>query len=167
MTIVKILAVVSALVFMPLGLWADQAEVQVKPPQLHSPRPLEKQTATSVVRDYLQSWQTLKSAFEQNRAGMLDADFVGVAREKLGDTIHQQAAAGIHTHYQDRSHDVQIVFYSPDGLSIQLVDNVDYDEQILSGGKVLATQPVRARYVVVLTPAADRWRVRIFQATPE
>lgn len=163
----RALVAIVPLTLMPLALWAGQAQVNVLPPQLHSPRPLAKQTATSVIRDYLQSWKAFKSAFEQNRAGLLDADFVGVAREKLGDTIRQQAAAGIQTRYQDRSHEVQIVFYSPDGLSVELVDNVIYDEQVVKDGKVLATQPVHARYVVVMTPAEVRWRVRIFQAVPQ
>ena len=66
--------------------------------------------------------------------------------------------------YQDRAHDLQIVFYSPEGLSIQIVDTVDYDEQVLDHDKVLATKLVRKRYVVVLTPSEVRWRVRVFQA---
>jgi len=32
---------------------------------------------------------------------------------------------------------------------------------------VLATEHVHTRYIVVLTPAELRWRVRIFQASPE
>lgn len=160
----KSLAAAFTFAFMPLSLWAAQAQVHVEPADLHSPRPLEKQTADSVVRDYLQSWKSFKSAFEQNRAGLLNGDFVGIALDKLKSTIGEQAAAGITTRYIDRSHDVQIVFYSPDGLSVQLVDKVVYDEQVLEGGKVLASQPIQARYIAVLTPAAARWQVRIFQA---
>lgn len=153
--------------FMPFSLWAGQAQVKVEKPDLHSPRPLEEQTATSVVRDYMQSWKSFKAAFEQNRADLLDADFVGTALDKLKSTIGQQASAGITTRYVDQSHDIQIVFYSPEGLSVQLVDKVVYEEQVLKGGKVLASRPIHARYIAVLTPAAARWRVRIFQATPE
>lgn len=158
------LAAALSLVVMPLSLWAGQAQVNVRPPDLHGPRPLEKQTADSVVRDYLQSWKNFGLAFEQNRAGLLDADFVGTALDKLKATIGEQAAAGITTRYVDQSHDIQIVFYSPDGLSVQLVDKVTYQEQVLKGGKVLASQPIHTRYIAVLTPAAARWRVRIFQA---
>jgi predicted PhzF superfamily epimerase YddE/YHI9 len=71
---------------------------------------------------------------------------------------------GIHTRYLERSHDLQIVFYSPEGLSIQLTDTVEYEEQVLDHDKVLATKPIRKRYLVVLAPAEVRWRVRIFQA---
>ena len=81
--------------------------------------------------------------------------------------MQQQAALGIKTRYHDRSHDLRIVFYSPEGLSIQLIDNVEYDEQVIDHDKVLTTQRVRARYIVVLTPAEVQWRVRIFQGEPE
>ena len=76
----------------------------------------------------------------------------------------QQAALGIRTAYQDRAHDVQIVFYSPEGLSIELIDNVDYDVQVFDHDKLETTQQVHARYVVVMTPAEVRWRVRVLQA---
>lgn len=164
--VLKFLAVVVCAAAMPLTLWG-QATVHVAPPDIRGPRPLAKQTATAVVRDYLQSWDAMKAALEQNRAGLLDPDFVGTARDKLAATIREQIKAGIHTRYQDRSHDLKIIFYSPEGLSIQLVDNVQYDEQVLQGNKVLAAQPMRARYIVVLTPAEARWRVRIFQAQRE
>jgi hypothetical protein len=104
---------------------------------------------------------------QQNRADLLDQDFVGTAKDKLTDTMHQQAALGIQTRYRDRIHNIQIVFYSPDGLSVQLVDNVEYDERVVDHQKVLTTQHTHTRYTVVMTPAETRWRVRIFQAEPE
>lgn len=157
---------------MPLALWAgqssvDQPSVEVEPPQLGGSRPLEKPTESAVIRDYLESWQSFRAALDQNQAGLLDPDFVGTARDKLAETIEEQARLGIHTRYQDRSHDLRIVFYSPEGLSIQMIDTVEYDEQVLDHEKVLATKRVRARYLVVLTPAEVRWRVRIFQAEAE
>jgi len=153
---------------LPLALRADQSpSVQEEPPRLQGSRPLEKQTETAVVRNYLQSWQSFQAAMEQNRPDLLDPDFVGIARDKLTDTIQQQAKLGVRTRYQDRSHQLQIVFYSPEGMSIQLIDNVEYDEQVLDRDKVLTTKQIHARYVVVLTPAQDRWQVRIFQAALE
>jgi len=109
----------------------------------------------------------LRAAFEQNRADLLDPDFVGTARDKLTDTIQQQANLGIRTHYQDRAHDLQIVFYSPEGLSIELTDKVEYDVQVLDHERVKTIQHLSARYVIVLTPAEVRWRVRVFQAALE
>jgi hypothetical protein len=149
------------------GVGAAQAAVRVEPAHLQGPRPLQEQTQAAVIRDYLQSWQTVNAALDQNNAGLLDRDFVGTARDKLADAIQQQAALGLHTRYQDKSHDLQIVFYSPEGLSIQLIDNVEYDVQVFDRDKVQTTQKVRARYIVVLTPAEVRWRVRVFQAQLE
>jgi hypothetical protein len=103
----------------------------------------------------------------QNRADLLNEDFVGTAKDKLTDTIQDQAKLGLRTRYRDRSHDLQIVFYSPEGLSLQMIDTVEYDEQVLDHGKLLTTQHVRARYIVVMTPAEARWQVRIFQAEPK
>lgn len=142
---------------------AQQPTVTVEPPHVDGPRKLADQTAQAVVRDYLQSWQAMSKALNQNNAGLLGADFVGLAKQKLAKTIDQQAAAGIHTRYVDRSHDVQVVFYSPDGLSIELTDQVSYDVQIFNHDKQIATRQAQGRYVVVMTPAQVRWMVRIFQ----
>jgi hypothetical protein len=149
------------------GIGSAQAAVLVEPPNLQGPRHLPEQTAAAAIRDYLQSWQSLRAAFEQNRADLLDPDFVGTARDKLTDTIQQQANLGIRTHYQDRAHDLQIVFYSPEGLSIELTDKVEYDVQVLDHERVKTIQHLSARYVIVLTPAEVRWRVRVFQAALE
>lgn len=146
---------------------SDQPAVRIEPTDSVGPRTLEKQTKAAVVRDYLEAWRCFGSAFEQNRADLLDADFVGVAKEKLENTIREQKKLAIQTRYRDGVHDLQLVFYSPEGLSIQLLDTVEYDVQILDHEKVQATQHVRARYVAVLTPTEVRWKVRIFQAAPE
>jgi hypothetical protein len=145
------------------ALMPAQAAVRIETADLQGPRLLQEQTRRAVIRDYLQSWQSLTAALEQNRANLLDPDFVGAARDTLTSTIQQQSALGISTRYQDRAHDLQVVFYSPEGLSIELTDNVEYDVQLLDHGKVKATQHVSARYVIVMTPAEVRWRVRVFQ----
>jgi len=146
------------------ALAVGQASVHVQPYHLEGPRQLADQTAKAVVQDYVESWQTLHEALDQNRVDVLDRDFVGAAKDKLTDTIQQQAKFGLHTSYQDRSHDIQLVFYSPEGLSIELTDNVEYDQQVADRDKVLTTQRVSARYTVVLTPSETRWRVRVLQA---
>jgi hypothetical protein len=159
--------VVCSLFAAMFALGADQAAVRVEPADSVGPRALEKQTETAVIRDYLQAWSSLSNAFEQNRVDLLDRDFTGTAREKLAGTISEQAKLGIYTRYRDGAHDLQLVFYSPEGLSIQLVDTVEYDVQILDGEKAQTMQHVRARYVAVLTPTEVRWKVRVFQAEPE
>ena len=146
---------------------ADEAGVRIEPTNTVGPRPLEKQTETAVVRDYLKSWRSMSVALEQNRTDLLDADFVGTAKQKLSDTVREQARLGVETRYHDTAHDLRLVFYSPEGMSIQLLDTVEYEVQILDHGKVLSTQQVRARYVAVLTPTEVRWKVRVFQAEPQ
>ena len=162
---IRHLLVIGFALTLPMSALADQRPtVRMEVSQLQGSRPIEKQTETAVVRDYLASWQSLKVALDQNEAALLDAYFVGTARDKLANTIEEQAKLGIHSRYQARSHDLQFVFYSPEGSSIQLIDTVEYDEQVLDHDKVLTTKPIRERYLVVLTPSEVRWRVRIFQA---
>jgi hypothetical protein len=162
-TVVAVFTVLSAASSAAFG----QAAVHVRPSHLEGPRILADQTANAVVKNYIESWQSLKTALEQNRPAALDRDFVGTAKQKLTETIQQQAKLGMKTSYQDRSHDIQIVFYSPEGLSVELVDNVEYDVQVQDKDKVVATHPEHARYVVVMTPTEVRWRVRVLQATAE
>ncbi len=142
-------------------------DVHVVPPKLDGPRVLNDQTKEAVIRGYLEAWQSLRGALRQNRTDLLDRNFVGTAKDKLVDTIHDQVTTGISARYLDRSHNLQIVFYSPEGLSVQLVDDVTYDVQLVDHGETQATQPEHARYIVVMTPAEVRWRVRVLQGTPE
>jgi hypothetical protein len=159
--------VLSSVVAAAATLGAAQATVHVEPTKLQGPRPLQEQTQAAAVRDYLEAWQTVRASFERNDAGLLDRDFVGTAHDKLADSIHQQASVGVRTQYQDKSHDLKIEFYSPEGLSLQMSDNVEYDVQVFDHEKPLTTQHVSARYIVVMTPAEVRWRVRVFQAQPQ
>ncbi|MGA7521383.1 MAG: hypothetical protein WBW84_02820 [Acidobacteriaceae bacterium] len=145
----------------------EQAEVHIQPAHLDTPRPLNETTRKAAIRDYLESWKAMTGALAQNRADLLDTDFTGTARDQLTATIRQQAALGIRTRYQPLTHDIQIVFYSPEGLSIQLVDNIEYDVQILNKNGESTARQVRARYIAVLTPTEVRWRVRLFQAVAE
>jgi hypothetical protein len=167
MTMLKSALILSALLGAAPVLAAAQATVRVEPATLQGPRPLADQTAKAVIKDYLESWQSLSAALDGNRADLLNADFVGDAKDKLAEAIQDQAKLGIRTHYEDRSHDIQIVFYSPEGLSVELTDTVDYDVELVDHDKSQATQHVHARYIVVLTPAELRWRVRVFQAEAE
>lgn len=145
----------------------DQPSVHVQPVDPASPRELEDQTQQAVVRDYLLAWQALGNALEQNRSDLLDAAFVGVAKEKLAATIADQQKLGIQTRYSDRSHDLKLSFYSPEGLSIQLIDTVEYDVDVTDHDKLQATRHVKTRYIAVLSPTEIRWKVRLFQATTQ
>jgi len=155
---------VCASIVLASGMTAAEPEVTVDTSQLKGPRPLEEQTKAAAIRDYLESWQGMSDAFLQNRADILDEYFVGTAREKLGNAIEEQAKAGLHTRYQDRSHHIQFLFYSPEGLSIEMTDDAEYDLQVFDHDKAVSSVPASARYIIVLTPAEVRWRVRVMQA---
>jgi hypothetical protein len=159
-----LLAVILAALAMPA---VEQPAVSIANTDSVGPRTLESQTKTAVVRDYLAAWQDLSRALDENNASLLEADFTGIAKEKLSDTIVDQQKHGLRTRYQDRKHNISLVFYSPEGLSLQLVDTVEYDLQLLDHEKLQATQHVRAQYVAVLTPTEVRWKVRILQAKPQ
>lgn len=155
--------VLAALVVTALVTADGQPSVRVRAMNSAGPRPVEAQTQSSVIRDYLLAWKTMDSAMADNRADLLEGYFVGQAKDKLANTIHEQQNIGIHTSYQDRSHDIQVVFYSPEGLSIQLTDEVEYDVAVQNGDHELGAQHVRARYIAVLTPTESKWKVRVFQ----
>ncbi|MGA9527402.1 MAG: hypothetical protein WBS24_04745 [Terriglobales bacterium] len=144
---------------------ATPSSVKVAPMDNVGPRPMEQQTQTSVIRDYLQAWQGLGSALEQNRADLLERDFAGQAKETLAHTIREQQKLGIRTSYEDRAHNIKVLFYSPEGLSIQLVDDAEYEVQVHDHHGILGTQQVHTRYFAVLTPTESRWKVRIFQGS--
>lgn len=149
------------------GLGGAQADVRVDTTYLNAPRPLNEETRSAAVRDYMESWQKMNEALGQNRVDLLDADFVGTARDRLANTIRDQATLGISTRYQDRSHKIQILFYSPEGSSIEFADTAEYEVQVIDHGKQLTSHSEDARFIVVLTPSEVRWRVRVFQAVPE
>jgi len=149
------------------GMLAAQPTVQVDSSPVQGPRQLEEQTKSAAIRGYLNAWQSMSNAFVQNRPEILGSDFVGTAKEKLTKTISEQVELGIQTRYQDRAHHIQFVFYSPHGLSIELIDRVEYDVQVIDHGKQISTVPVSARYIVVLTPSEVQWSVRVMQADSE
>jgi hypothetical protein len=142
----------------------EQAAVKIANADV-GPRTLEPQTKAAVVRDYLASWQSLNRALDENNATLLDSDFTGIAKEKLSETVEEQHKLGIRTRYQDRKHDISLLLYSPEGLSIELLDTVEYDVQLLDHDKLQATQHLRTQYLAVLTPTEVRWKVRILQST--
>ncbi len=155
-----------ALLGLVLSAPAQEPAVKLEPPQLGGSRPIEKSTETAALRDYLHAWDSLRAALGSNQAAALDPDFVGAARDKLAETVAEQTKAGTTAGYQAVSHDIRFVFYSPEGQALELADTVEYEQQVFAGGKPVARERVRSRYLVVLTPAEVRWRVRVFQSEP-
>lgn len=163
----KLRFVIYALIGTAACCAAAQTGVHVQAPDLHGPRQLNKETGSAVVRDYLQSWESLKNAFDSNRTDLLDTDYVGEAKKRLSDAVRSQTSLGLNTRYSDITHDIQIVFYSPEGLSIELTDTVHYSVKIFKQGKSIADRRVSSRYIALMTPSQVRWKVRILQADPE
>lgn len=160
----KCFAVVCASIVLASGMAAAQPDVAVDTSQLRGPRPLEEQTKTAAIRDYLESWKGMSDAFEENQANILDEYFIGTEKDKLTNAIDQQTKTGVHTRYRDLSHHIQFLFYSPEGLSIELTDDAEYNVQIFDHEKAISSVPAKARYVIILTPSEVRWRVRVMQA---
>ena len=144
------------------------ADSQVPRVQLNAdnigPRNIEELTSKSVPRDYGFAWQTMEQALDENRPGLLEGYFTGLAKEDLKQRVNSQIKSGLHAHYQDRGHKLEAIFYSPAGDAMQLQDRAQFDLQILDGSKVIHEEPVSLTYMVLMTPGADRWMVRHLQA---
>ncbi len=130
------------------------------------PREIEDLTEKKIVRDYAAAWKTLIAAMEQNRVGLLNDYFTGFAKTEFTGAIKDQAATGVHRRYEDRGHKLQGIFYAQDGGLMQLRDTAQYDVLVFDGDRLLYTQPTTTTYVVLMTPAADRWMVRLLQQEP-
>jgi hypothetical protein len=130
------------------------------------PREIEDLTRQKVLHDYAAAWKTLATGLEQNRVDLLNDYFTGFAKDEFTRTIKEQAGTGIHRHYVDHGHKLEALFYSPDGGVLQLQDNIEYEEQVFDGAKLLHSETITARYLVLMTPAADRWMVRLLQDVP-
>ena len=128
------------------------------------PREIEDLTEKKILRDYAAAWKTLSAAMEQNRAGLLNDYFTGFAKTEFSKTVTEQVATGIRRRYEDHGHRLEGLFYSHDGGVMQLRDTVRYDLQIFDGDRLLYSEPTTATYIVIMTPAADRWMVRLLQS---
>jgi hypothetical protein len=131
-----------------------------------SPRAVEALTEHSLVRDYTAAWKDLAKASEENSPELLDGYFTGAAKNTLARKVSGQQAIGIHTRYLNQTHNLKAVFYAPEGDVIELQDAAEYQLQVVSDGKVLHDEHVVEQYLVLMTPAADRWMVRQIQAVP-
>ena len=137
--------------------------------QLHTdnlgPREIEDLTSKSVPRDYALAWQTLEQALHENRPGLLDGYFTGLAKQDLTQRVNGQIKSGLRTRYQDGGHKLEGIFYSPAGDVMQLRDHAKLDVEVLDGDKVIYQEPLNVEYTVMMTPGADRWLVRELQAS--
>lgn len=134
--------------------------------QKAAPRQVEDSTEKSVTRDYAAAWQSLADALDQNRSDLLSANFIGTANDKLTETVNQQRKVGLHQRYVDKGHQVDAIFYSPEGSAMELRDTARLEIQILDGDKVVQSQDLTMHYVALLTAAENSWKVRVLEAVP-
>jgi hypothetical protein len=130
------------------------------------PRQIEDTTEKAIMRDYGAAWQNLAQALEQNRADLINASFVGVAREQLTQAVQEQKSTGLHRRYVDRGHKLEAIFYSPEGSAMQLRDTAQLELELLDGDKVVHREQLTAHYLTLLTPTENSWKIRVLQQVP-
>jgi hypothetical protein len=127
------------------------------------PRQLESTLQRSIPADYAKAWQTLSEALQSADPSVLDRYWTGVAHDKLQRLVKDQMSTDVQVRYIDKSHRLQAVFYPTDGAALLLHDTAQLEIQVLSAGKLIHTEDITEKYVVLMTPGQDRWLVRIFQ----
>ncbi len=130
------------------------------------PRAVEPTLQQSIQRDYAHAMESMSSALQAGDAAALDQYWAGVARDKLQRLIRDQARTRIQLRYLDKSHHLDAIFYPKDGATLLLHDTTSGELQVLDSGKLVHTENLTQKYVVLMTPGADRWYVRIFQPVP-
>jgi hypothetical protein len=155
-----------------LAILTVRAAVSQNPPEVKltvesaNPRAVESRTEQSIVRDYTIAWKNLAEASEKSSPALLDAYFVGGAKNALTRELTDQQKTGTHVRYLNQIHNLKAVFYSPEGDVMQLQDSAEYQMQVVSDDKVIHDEHVLVQYIVLMTPGADRWIVRQLQAVP-
>jgi len=145
---------------------ANGPEVQLNADNA-GPRELEDLTRQSLARDYARAWSTMAQALDQNRPDALGNDFVGFALDNLTQRVASQQQNGLRTRIVDHGHKAVIVFYSPEGSSVELRDTAQLEIQVLQGSSVVHSENVTMHYISVMTPTEVRWKVRVLEALPE
>src|ERR1035437_9554897 len=117
-----------------------------------------------VPRDYRHAWHAMAAAMEENKAGLLGSDFVGLAKDQLSQAIVDQSKSGLKRGYIDHGHQVRVVFYSPDGSAMGLHDPVRIEIQLLDGVKVVHSDQGTFYFLTLMTPAENSWKVRLLES---
>ena len=131
-----------------------------------APRQVEETTQKAVARDYAAAWQAMAEALEQNRTDLLGGNFIGTANDRLTASIKAQLRTGLHQRIVDHGHNVEAVFYSPEGSAMELHDSARLELQVLDGSNVVRSENVTVHFVALLTAAENSWKIRILEAVP-
>lgn len=159
-----------ALALLGLLCWAASAAASALAPQVEldasqaGPRSVESLTEKSIIRDYARAWDALAGALDHSQPEFLGGYFTGTAKEELEAAIADQTRTGVRVHYHVQRHRLKVVFYAPEGDVMELHDTFECDFQITDGGTTIHQEHAVLRYVVLMTPGADRWVVRHMQA---
>jgi hypothetical protein len=173
--VLRFLLLAFALVFMCSGatlllsrVFADTSDnIQVSLDASHiQPRPLEQLTGQAIVRTYSNAWKNMETALAENRSDLIDESFVGFAHDKLLSQVEQQEKNGLSTRYIDHGHQVEALFYSPEGSAVQLRDTAQFEIQLLDGSKVINSRTVMRKYIAVVTVIEDGWKIRVLDNVP-
>ena len=132
-----------------------------------NPRAVEPLTQRAIIRDYKFAWGNIDSALASNSQAPLNGLFAGSANEWLKGVVDGQRQNGVTSHYLNQNHKLEAVFYAPAGDVIELHDTAEYDLEIHDAGKAIHSEHAIVHYVVLMTPAADRWVIRQLQAVPQ
>jgi len=132
-----------------------------------APRPIEQRTGETLTHDYAQAWQDLTDCLNSNRTDLLNDYFTGQAKHRFIQRIGEQRRIGLRTQYVDHGHRVKAVFYSADGGAMQLEDQVQLEVKIFDRDQLLFSETSAQKFLVLMTPGADRWYVRSLQSVPE
>ena len=130
------------------------------------PRQPEPTLQQSITRDYAQAWQTFSAALQGGDPAALDQYWAGVAHDKFQRLVEDQKRTAVQVRYADKSHQLRAVFYPADGAALVLYDTAELEVQVFSSGKLVHHEGLTQKYLVLMTPAQDRWLVRILQSVP-
>jgi len=130
------------------------------------PHEMQDTTRVSIAKAYARAWDVMAQSLRTNSAAQLDSAFIGTARENLAQRIAGQRKSGLTTRLVDRGHKVDVLFYSPEGMSMQLRDTAQVEVQVLEGDHVVHSDTATRHYLVIMTPTEVTWKVRVMQETP-
>jgi hypothetical protein len=163
----QIWAVLSILLLSASALAADGLPtVTLNADQIGPRAPIEELTGRNITRDYAHAWQSLALALDENRPQLLEGYIVGFAKDNLARRIAEQRKTGLRVVTIDHGHKLVAGFYAPNGDAMQLHDTAQLEIQVFDGEKMIQQETVAAHYLVLMTPAADRWVVRLLEEVP-
>jgi hypothetical protein len=165
--LISILCLVSLFAIAPFAPRAIAADNDGPKIQLNiansQPREVEETTQKSITREYSTAWKTLADALANNRPDRISESFVGSAEDQMRKQISEQMNNQLSTRIVDRGHKLDVVFYSPEGSTMQLRDTAQLERQYLSGGRVVHSENITQNYLVLMAVTGDRWKVRVLQ----